>query len=152
MGLTSRKWTLWRKTGFPTFRGGMSSRARLIVPVLVFLLICLLEDSQCGAARQRARHRRLFRGESELGQAWGLWTPTGLKPGLAFSSVADNRRLLERHVQTSKICLLLLLNLLKSTTDLLQICVYDRVECRSRCLFLRVWVLIQRRRKSTTMT
>ena len=51
----------------------MSSRARLIVPVLVFLLICLLEDSQCGAARQRARHRRLFRGESELGQVW-LWS------------------------------------------------------------------------------
>ena len=45
----------------------MSLRARLIVPVLVFLLLCLLEDSQCGAARQRARHRRLFRGESELG-------------------------------------------------------------------------------------
>ena len=45
----------------------------MIVPVLVFLLICLLEDSQCGAARQRARHRRLFRGESELGQAW-LWS------------------------------------------------------------------------------
>merc|ERR1712117_932626 len=45
------------------FEGGMSSRARLIVPVLVFLLLCLLEDSQCGAARQRARHRRLFRGE-----------------------------------------------------------------------------------------
>ena len=46
----------------------------MIVPVLVFLLLCLLEDSQCGAARQRARHRRLFRGESELGQAWGLKT------------------------------------------------------------------------------
>ena len=56
--------------------------------------------------------------------------------GLAFNSVADNRRLLERHVQTSKICLLLLLNLLKSTTDLLQICVYDRVECRSRLVLI----------------
>ena len=53
-------------------------------------------------------------------------------PGLAFSSVVNFRKLLKAHVQTSKICLLLLLNLLKSTTDLLQICVYDRVECRSR--------------------
>ena len=59
--------------------------------------------------------------------------------GLAFSSVADNRRLLERHVQTSKICLLLLLNLLKSTTDLLQICVYDGVECRSRNIIHLTW-------------
>ena len=48
-------------------REGMSSRARLIVPVLVFLLLCLLEESECGTSRQRTRHRRLFRGESEFG-------------------------------------------------------------------------------------
>ena len=50
---------------FPVFREVMSSRARLFVPVLVFLLICLLGESECGTSRQR-RQRRLFRGESEL--------------------------------------------------------------------------------------
>ena len=51
--------------------------------------------------------------------------------GLAFSSVVDHSKLLKPHVQTSKICLLLLLNLLQICYKFTSATIYDRAECRS---------------------
>ena len=48
--------------------------------------------------------------------------------GLAFNSIADNSRLLKGHVPTSKICLLLLLNLLQICDRSASATIYDRAE------------------------
>ena len=61
-----------------------------------------------------------FLHEAGLSKEWAIADVFGLDPGLAFSSIADRVRLLEAHVPTSKMCLLLQFNH-KSTADLLQI-------------------------------
>ena len=52
--------------------------------------------------------------------------------GLLFSSIVNFRKLLRAHVQTSKICLLLLLNLLQIYLRSASATICDRAECRSR--------------------
>ena len=53
-------------------------------------------------------------------------------PGLAFNSIVNDSRLLKAHVPTSKICLLLLLNLLQIYYRFASATIYDRAECQSR--------------------
>ena len=53
-----------------------------------------------------------------------------LLPGLAFNSIVNDSRLLKAHVQTSKICLLLLLNLLQIYYRFASATICDRAECR----------------------
>ena len=51
--------------------------------------------------------------------------------GLVFNSIVNDSRLLKAHVQTSKICILLLLNLLQIYYRLASATIYDRAECWS---------------------
>ena len=51
---------------------------------------------------------------------------------MVFNSIVNDSRLLKAHVQTSKICLLLLLNLLQIYYRFASATIYDRAECRSR--------------------
>ena len=55
-------------------------------------------------------------------------------PGLVFNSIVNDSRLLKAHVPTSKICLLLLLNLLQIYYRFASATIYDRAECRSRII------------------
>ena len=71
---------------------------------------------------QTSPHLHLFR----------ISLPKG-SPELAFNSIANDSRLVKAHVQTSKICLLLLLNLLQIYYRFVSATIYDRAECRS-CL------------------
>ena len=50
---------------------------------------------------------------------------------MAFNSIVNDSRLLKAHVPTSKICLLLLLNLLQIYYRFASATIYDRAECRS---------------------
>ena len=51
--------------------------------------------------------------------------------GLAFNSIVNDSRLLKARVPISKICLLLLLNLLQIYYRFASATIYDRAECRS---------------------
>ena len=51
--------------------------------------------------------------------------------GLAFNLIVNDSRLLKAHVPTSKICLLLLLNILQIYYRFTSATIYDRAECRS---------------------
>ena len=73
----------------------------------------------------------------------GLWSPAQTQviqheafqicgstdPGLAFNSIADRSRLLEANVQTSKICLLSLLDLLQICDRSASATICDGAEC-----------------------
>ena len=50
--------------------------------------------------------------------------------GLVFNSIVNDSRLLKAHIQTSKICLLLLLDLLQIYYRFASATIYDRAECR----------------------
>ena len=51
---------------------------------------------------------------------------------MAFNSIVNDSRLLKAHVPTSKICLILLSNLLQIYYRFDSATIYDRAECRSR--------------------
>merc|ERR1712117_43298 len=87
-------------------RGSSSTRRRATTPPSASSTSSRPSDRGPGNKKDKSKDNMR---SSEL----PLW-----RNGLAFSLVADRRRLLKAHVPTSKICLLLLLNLL-------QICVCD---------------------------
>ena len=77
------------------------------------------------------RVRRVYMGGSKLGTLLKVNSILPNVSGSAFSSVADHHRWLERHVPTSKICSLLLLNLLQICYRSASATFYDLFECQS---------------------
>ena len=102
-----------------------------MVPMMIMIpVVAIALTPSCILDSWRLRHSPLHR-LVQLRQNRHIAGCKKYVPGLVFNSIVNDSRLLKAHLQTSKICLLLLMNLLQIYYRFAFATIYDRADCRS---------------------